>query len=127
MAKHVHAKLMEMYAKDATTSESPWKYWEVYDPEADKWVTLRKNPEWATDKLYRQNLRNYRLRVFGFQFPMVKSLQSVRPIIYQNSQLVKSKRCPSSVLATQKQALSVSKKTVFCLKPITKPVFTQWL
>ena len=23
--------------------------------------------------------------------------------------------------------LSVNKKTVFCLKPITKPVFTQWL
>nr|DAT00668.1 MAG TPA: hypothetical protein [Caudoviricetes sp.] len=45
MAKHVHAKLMEMYAKDAATSEFPWKCREVYDPEADKWVTLRKNPE----------------------------------------------------------------------------------
>lgn len=68
MAKHIHAKLMEMYAKDAATSDSPWKYWEVYDPEADKWVTLRKNPEWATDKLYRQ--KPTQLQIEGVSFPI---------------------------------------------------------
>lgn len=68
MAKHIHAKLMELYAKDAATSDCPWKYWEVYDPEADKWVTLRKNPEWATDKLYRQ--KPTQLQIEGVWFPL---------------------------------------------------------
>lgn len=68
MAKHIHAKLMELYAKDAAVSDSPWKYWEVYDPEADKWVTLRKNPEWATDKLYRQ--KPTQLSIEGVWFPV---------------------------------------------------------
>lgn len=68
MAKHIHAKLMELYAKDAAVSDSPWKYWEVYDPEADKWVTLRKNPEWATDKLYRQ--KPTQLQIEGVWFPV---------------------------------------------------------
>lgn len=68
MAKHIHAKLMELYAKDAATSDCPWKYWEVYDPEADKWVTLRKNPEWATDKLYRQ--KPTQLQIDGVWFPL---------------------------------------------------------
>lgn len=68
MAKYIHAKLMELYAKDAAVSDSPWKYWEVYDPEADKWVTLRKNPEWATDKLYRQ--KPTQLQIEGVWFPV---------------------------------------------------------
>nr|DAR92769.1 MAG TPA: hypothetical protein [Caudoviricetes sp.] len=68
MAKHIHAKLMELYAKDAAVSDSPWKFWEVYDPEADKWVTLRKNPEWATDKLYRQ--KPTQLQIEGVWFPV---------------------------------------------------------
>ena len=29
MAKHIYAKLMELYAKDAVVSDSPWKFWEV--------------------------------------------------------------------------------------------------
>ena len=68
MAKHIHAKLMELYAKDAVVSDSPWKFWEVYDPEADRWVTLRKNPEWATDKLYRQ--KPNQLQIEGVTFPI---------------------------------------------------------
>lgn len=68
MAKHIHAKLMELYAKDAAVSDSPWKFWEVYDPEADKWVTLRKNPEWAADKLYRQ--KPTQLSIEGVWFPV---------------------------------------------------------
>lgn len=44
------------------------KFWEVYDPEADKWVTLRKNPEWATDKLYRQ--KPTQLSIEGVWFPV---------------------------------------------------------
>lgn len=68
MAKHIHAKLMELYAKDAAVSDSPYKFWEVYDPEADKWVTLRKNPEWATDKLYRQ--KPTQLQIEGVWFPV---------------------------------------------------------
>ena len=68
MAKHIHAKLMELYAKDAAVSDSPWKFWEVYDPEADKWVTLRKNPEWDCDKLYRQ--KPTQLEIEGVWFPL---------------------------------------------------------
>lgn len=68
MAKHIHAKLMELYAKDAAVSDSPWKFWEVYDPEADKWVTLRKNPEWSVDKLYRQ--KPTQLQIEGVWFPV---------------------------------------------------------
>lgn len=68
MAKYIHAKLMELYAKDAAVSDSPWKFWEVYDPEADKWVTLRKNPEWAADKLYRQKPST--LSIDGVWFPI---------------------------------------------------------
>ena len=59
---------MELYAKDAAVSDSPWKFWEVYDPEADKWVTLRKNPEWAADKLYRQ--KPTQLSIEGVWFPV---------------------------------------------------------
>ena len=59
---------MELYAKDAAVSDSPYKFWEVYDPEADKWVTLRKNPEWATDKLYRQ--KPTQLSIEGVWFPV---------------------------------------------------------
>lgn len=74
MAKHIHAKLMELYAKDAAVSDSPWKFWEVYDPEADKWVTLRKNPEWATDKLYRQKPTQLSIESVWFPVPYGEEL-----------------------------------------------------
>lgn len=76
MAKHIHAKLMELYAKDAAVSDSPWKYWEVYDPEADRWVTLRKNPEWATDKLYRQKPTQLQIEGVSFPIPYNEELSS---------------------------------------------------
>lgn len=40
MTKHPHAELMKLYAEDAMNTAEPWNLWEVYDPEADKWVTL---------------------------------------------------------------------------------------
>ncbi len=68
MNKHPHAELMKLYAEDAMTTAEPWKLWEVYDPEADKWVTLRKNSEWAADKLYRQ--KPTQLSIEGVWFPV---------------------------------------------------------
>lgn len=68
MTKHPHAELMKLYAEDAMNTAEPWNLWEVYDPEADKWVTLWKNPEWATDKLYRQ--KPTQLSIEGVWFPV---------------------------------------------------------
>ena len=51
---HKHAELMALYAKDATLSETPWKFWEFKKEHIDTdWMPLRSHPAWDNNCNYR--------------------------------------------------------------------------
>lgn len=51
----VHAELKKLYAEDAKHSDTPWVYWEFFDPADDAWFdSLTDHPSWYSDVKYRR-------------------------------------------------------------------------
>ena len=52
---HKHAKLMEMYAKDACESDTPWERWEFrVKGTPHVWCKVHTHPTWQLDVEYRR-------------------------------------------------------------------------
>lgn len=55
MAKHVHADLMLLYARDAEISDTPWQFWE-YSVDGETWHPLiGGGPSWEKHMFYRRS------------------------------------------------------------------------
>ncbi|WP_387690973.1 hypothetical protein [Photorhabdus sp. RM71S] len=52
--KHVHAKLMMQYARDALKTDEPWLMWERLHIEAVNWEQCLYSPAWSTEFKYRR-------------------------------------------------------------------------
>lgn len=53
---HPHAALMAEYAKDALTSNEPWRDWE-YSIDGALWSNLISNPGWKIKQKYRRKVK----------------------------------------------------------------------
>ena len=54
---HVHARLMELYAEDAKTTDKPWFLWQLY--RRGEWQDLQHSPQWGTELKYRRKPRTH--------------------------------------------------------------------
>lgn len=72
---HKHAKLMMEYAQDAMETDTPWKHWEVYNPQYNEWEILRSNPFWASDLEYRRKQKTIQVEIPWFPPPVREPLQ----------------------------------------------------
>lgn len=53
--QHIHAKLMEQYAKDALTTDKPWELWEFSINNGAEWRDIyNQSPSWTTIYTYRR-------------------------------------------------------------------------
>ena len=62
---HPHAENMKLYAKDAMTTNEPWKLWEVCL--WGEWESLLTNPAWNPARQYRRKHRT--ININGFEVP----------------------------------------------------------
>lgn len=63
---HVHAELMAEYAKDALTTDKPWRLWEFHSSMVG-WTELTGHPFWETKVKYRRKPRTH--MVNGIEVP----------------------------------------------------------
>lgn len=68
MNKHPHAELMKLYAKDAMTTEHPWRLWEVRQKDIGAWSDLVRHPSWYLGSEYRRKPKV--VEIDGVTFPV---------------------------------------------------------
>jgi len=51
---HPHAQNMSEYAEDAMMYKEPWKLWQVWDPQLNRWLDLKDHPYWRDVCTYRR-------------------------------------------------------------------------
>lgn len=57
MCRHIHAELIDQYAKDWKETHAPWERWESYDTSNKRWTTFTDHPAWNRHDKYRRKPR----------------------------------------------------------------------
>lgn len=62
-----HANLRMEYAKDAMTTDKPWKLWQLRSQDSHEWMDAWKELQWDPETQYRRKPKT--ININGFEVP----------------------------------------------------------
>lgn len=68
MTKHIHAKLMALYAQDALETDKPWERWQIkHHVFSQEWTDINSPLLWNPDFHYRRKTKT--ICINGYEVP----------------------------------------------------------